>query len=95
MRMTIRPKVPGPLDLQAMLLQYLKSKGVKKSKREEITPAVAKLATDRVDLSRVQTNNIRCECVPGVPPRTPVSPSCHADACLTLARLRGWPALSL
>jgi len=59
MRMTIRPKVPAPVDLAHILTAYLKLKGVKIAVREELAPTLTKLHTDRADLSRVQTNNIR------------------------------------
>ena len=59
MRMTIRPKTPQPLDIATLIEQYLKKKGVPKSKREELRPAVALFAQQRQDLSRVQTNNPR------------------------------------
>ena len=59
MRMTIRPKKPQQMDMAAILDGYLKQKGVKKSIRDELGPTLVKLNTDRHDLARVQTNNIR------------------------------------
>ena len=59
MRMTIRPKKPGPLDIGAKIEAYLKKMKAPRSKLDELRPAIALFAQQRQDLSRVQTNNIR------------------------------------
>ena len=59
MRMTIRPKKPGALDIGAKIESYLKKMKVPRSTLDELRPAIALFAQQRSDLARVQTNNIR------------------------------------